>query len=126
MAAVAFLALAVPGLALWGTDGFVAGRIAGRRCSRSRARARYVRALLPGVRLGALVGGAALPIAAAAAAALALRLALWGGTRTAAQAVVEGALFLARLRGRCVLRSERDLLAELRAGFARPGEQGAG
>jgi O-antigen/teichoic acid export membrane protein len=124
VAAVAFLALAVPGLALWGTDGFVAGRIAAVALALAW-RARYVHALLPGVRLGALVGGAALPIAAAAAAALALRLALWGGTRTAAQAVVEGVLFVAVFVA-LVLRSERGLLAELRAGFARPGQESSG
>jgi hypothetical protein len=124
VAAAGFLVLAVPGLALWGADGFVAGRI----CAVALAlvwRARYVHALLPGVRLWALIGGAALPIAAGAAAALALRLALWGGTRTAAQAVVEGVLFVA-VFGALVLRFERGLLAELRAGFVRPGQQGAG
>jgi O-antigen/teichoic acid export membrane protein len=123
VAAVGFLVLAVPGLVLWGADGFVAGRIAAVAVA-LLWRARYVRALLPGVRLGALIGGAAVPLAAGAAAALALRLVLWGGERTAAQAIAELALFLG-VFGVLVLRSERGLLAELRAGFARPGEQGA-
>jgi O-antigen/teichoic acid export membrane protein len=124
VAAVAFLALAIPGLALWGADGFVAGRIAAVALALAW-RARYVRTLLPGVRLGALLGGAALPVAAGAAVALALRLALWGGERTPAQAIVEAALFLGVFAA-LVVRSERGLIAELRAGFARTGEQGAG
>jgi O-antigen/teichoic acid export membrane protein len=124
VAAVGFVALAVPGLALWGADGFVAGRIAAVALALVW-RARYVHALLPGVRLGALLGGAAVPIAAGAAAALALRLTLWGGERTVVQAIVEASLFLGVFAA-LVVRSERGLLAELRAGFARPGEQGAG
>jgi O-antigen/teichoic acid export membrane protein len=124
VAAVAFLALAIPGLALWGADGFVAGRITAVALALAW-RARYVRTLLPGVRLGALLGGAALPVAAGAAVALALRLALWGGERTPAQAIVEAALFLGVFAA-LVVRSERGLIAELRAGFARTGEQGAG
>jgi O-antigen/teichoic acid export membrane protein len=124
VAAVGFLALAVPGLALWGDDGFVAGRIAAVALALVW-RARYVHALLPGVRLWALVGGAAGPLAAGVAAALALRLALWGGERTLAQAIVEVALFLGVFAA-LALRSERGLLAELRAGLARTRKEGAG
>ncbi len=114
-----FLLLAVPGLALWGADGFVAGRVAAVALALGW-RARYVRALLPGVRLGALVGGALPPLLAATGAVLALRLALWGGTRGLGQALVEAALFCAAFAA-LALHRERALIGELRASFGRPG-----
>ncbi|HEV2061222.1 MAG TPA: oligosaccharide flippase family protein, partial [Solirubrobacteraceae bacterium] len=45
--AVAFLALAVPGLVLWGAEGFVAGRSAGPSTSRTRTRGSMRRTYLP-------------------------------------------------------------------------------
>ncbi|MGZ4278411.1 MAG: oligosaccharide flippase family protein, partial [Solirubrobacteraceae bacterium] len=105
VAGTAFLALAVPGLALWGSDGFVAGRIAAVALALVW-RARYVRALLPGVRLGALVGGALPPLVAATAAVVALRLALWGGERPLWQAIAEAAVFCV-VFGALALRRER-------------------
>lgn len=123
VAGAAFLLLAVPGLALWGFDGFVAGRIAAVLIALIW-RARYVRALLPGVRLGALVGGALPPLAAATAAVAIVRLALWGGTRPLWQALFEAALFCV-VFGALVLRREGALLAEFRRSFG-AGEQGAG
>ena len=126
VAGVAFLVLAVPGLALWGVDGFVAGRVAAVALALVW-RARYVRALLPGVRLGQLVGGALPPLLAATAVVLVLRLALWGGARGLGQALVEAGLFCAVFAG-LAARRERALLAELRGSFGRAGagEQGAG
>ncbi|MDP9347489.1 MAG: oligosaccharide flippase family protein [Actinomycetota bacterium] len=126
VAGVAFLALAVPGLALWGVDGFVAGRVAAVVLALAW-RARYVRALLPGVRLGQLVGGALPPLLAAAGVVVVLRVALWGGLRPLGQALVEAGLFCA-VFGALAMRRERALLAELRGSFggAGAGEQGAG
>ena len=79
----------------------------------------YVRRLLPGVRLGALALRAAVPVALASAPVLALRLALWGGERTLAQALVELALWLGGL-ALATHRLESGLLAELR-GYLRAG-----
>jgi O-antigen/teichoic acid export membrane protein len=120
--AAAFVALAVPALAVWGAVGFVAGRIAAVVVGLG-VRARYVRRMLPGVRAGQLVGAAAPPVAVAAALALAVRLALWGGERPAWQAAVEVAVFVAAFAALALPR-ERALLAELRAAVRR-GEQHA-
>jgi O-antigen/teichoic acid export membrane protein len=90
--AVAFGVLALVGLAVWGTDGFVWGRIAAVAVALV-VRWRYIRALLPQARLAPLVAPAAMPLAAAAGAALALRLTLWGGERTLAQAIAEVMVF---------------------------------
>src|SRR5437764_3377772 len=48
--AIGFTLLAVPGLALWGSWGFVAGRVAAVAIQQA-VRARYVRRLLPGAAL---------------------------------------------------------------------------
>ena len=105
-----FLALAVPGLALWGATGFVVGRGLV-SLAMLAVRARYLRRLLPAVRLWALGLRGAAPVAAGAAAALATRAALWGGERPLWQAVVELGVFLAVTA--VVTRSlERDLLRE--------------
>jgi O-antigen/teichoic acid export membrane protein len=108
--AVAFLAFAVPGLALWGATGFVVGR-ALVSLAMLVVRARYVHRLLPRVRLLALGLRGAAPVGAGTAAALALRLALWGGERPLWQVLCELALFLVvtALSTRAL---ERDLLRE--------------
>ena len=108
--AAAFLAFAVPGLALWGATGFVVGR-ALVSLAMLVVRARYVHRLLPGVRLWALGLRGAAPVAAGGAAALALRLGLWGGTRPWWQALCELALFLA-VTALATRALERDLLRE--------------
>jgi O-antigen/teichoic acid export membrane protein len=112
----AFLALALPGLALAGSRGFVAGRIAGVLVWLA-VRARYVRRMLPTVRLSVLLARGLVPVLAGAAVALGLRLALWGGERTLAQAVAEGVVY-ALVTVAVALRREHALLAEARAGFA--------
>jgi O-antigen/teichoic acid export membrane protein len=120
--AAAFVALAVPGLAIWGATGFVVGR-----CAVSVAmllvRARYVHRLLPGVRLWALGLRGTLPVAAGAAAALAVRLALWGGERPLWQAIAEVAVFLGATAV-ATRALERELLQEftryLRTGSLTP------
>ena len=75
-------------------------------------RARYVRRLLPGARLGGLALRAAAPVALATVPVLAVRLALWGGERSLAQALAELALWLCGLAV-ATHRLERDLLREL-------------
>jgi O-antigen/teichoic acid export membrane protein len=113
----AFLAFAIPGLALAGAGGFVAGRIASVAVA-LLVRARYVRRLLPHVRLGQLVGGALPAAALATASALGVRLALWGGERGAGQAVAELVVFLG-VFGTVGLLRERALVGELRGALAR-------
>jgi O-antigen/teichoic acid export membrane protein len=115
VAVAAFAALAVPGLILWGPEGFVFGRGAGVLLVLI-VRSRYVRRLLPGVRLAALAARAALPLLPAVAAVLALRLAAWGGERSAVQAAVEAALMVA-VYAAVTLRLERGLLAEVRGAW---------
>jgi hypothetical protein len=78
----------------------------------------YVRRLLPGIRLRALAVRGAAPVLAATAPVLALRLALWGGERSLAQAVAELALWLVALV-LATRRLERGLLGEL-WGYLRP------
>ena len=119
VAAVAFCALAVPGLAIAGVTGFVVGRCAAVAVQLG-VRARYVRALLPTVRARDLLARPAVPTVAAAAAALALRGALWGSGRPEAQAVAELALFGAVVVV-LTLRLERGLVAELMAAVRRAG-----
>jgi O-antigen/teichoic acid export membrane protein len=113
----AFAAFAVPGALLWGSWGFVAGRLA---CTAAALAVRrvYVRRLLPGIRLRALAVRGAAPVLAATAPVLALRLALWGGERSLAQAVAELALWLVALV-LATRRLERGLLGEL-WGYLRP------
>ena len=89
-----FGGLAIPGLILWGSAGFVWGRIAG-AIATVAVRRFYVRKLLPHVELVTLGLRGLAPVAAGAAMAYALRLALWGGDRPAWQAVAEIALFTA-------------------------------
>jgi O-antigen/teichoic acid export membrane protein len=113
-----FAVLAIPGALLWGAWGFVIGR-AGCTLFLLAVRAVYVRRLLPGVRLDAIALRAALPVLLASVPVLALRLALWGGERTLAQALIELALWLAGL-ALATRRLEGPLLAELR-GYLRAG-----
>jgi O-antigen/teichoic acid export membrane protein len=111
VAAVAFLALAVPGLLADGFDGFVYGRIAGALLVLA-VRAFYTRRLLPDARFRVLLEPSLLSIVLATAATVALRLALWGGSRTLAQAIVELAVFAA-VYAAMALRRERSLVNEL-------------
>ena len=104
-----FLLLAVPGLFVWGFDGFVAGRVAGALLTVA-VRRRYVKRLLPGVGLLRLAIRGLAPAAGAAGLVLGLRLALWG-EREAAQAAVEACLFVAATVGLTWL-LERDLFGE--------------
>ncbi len=90
---VAFAALAIPGLLVWGSAGFVWGRVAGALATLV-VRRHYVRRLLPGVELVTLGLRGLAPVAAGAATAYAFRLALWGGDRPLWQALAEIALFL--------------------------------
>ncbi len=114
--AAAFAAFAVPGALVGGSWWFVAGRMA---CTVSAlaVRRRYVRRLLPGVRLGSLAWRGAAPVLIATVPVLAVRGALWGGERPVAQAVAELALWLAML-ALATRRLERGLLSEL-AGYLR-------
>jgi O-antigen/teichoic acid export membrane protein len=109
--AAAFAVLALAGLAVWGTDGFVWGRIAAVGIALV-VRWRYIRKLLPQARLVPLVLPALVPLAGAAAAVLALRVALWGGERTVGQAIAEAVLFAGVYLAGAAWR-ERPLLAEL-------------
>jgi O-antigen/teichoic acid export membrane protein len=108
---VFFAILAVGGLVLWGTDGFVWGRIAAVAVALV-VRWRFIRELLPAARLAPLVAPALAPVAAAAAAVLALRLALWGGERTLAQAIAEALAFGGVYAAGAAWR-ERPLVSEL-------------
>lgn len=108
-----FVGLAVPGLVLWGFEGFVWGRIAAAVLVVA-VRSFYVRRLLPGVALMRLAARALLSVLVGCAAALLLRLALWGGERTSPQALAEMALF-AGATVAATLAFERGLLAELRS-----------
>jgi O-antigen/teichoic acid export membrane protein len=106
-----FAGLAIPGLIAWGPAGFVWGRIAG-AFAMLAVRRHYVRRLLPHVELVTLGLRGVVPVAAAAAVTFGARLALWGGERTAVQAVAELVLFLAT----CALVTwllERPLLREV-------------
>ena len=114
----AFAVLAIPGALLGGSWGFVAGRLGCTACLLA-VRAVYVHRLLPGVRLFAIAVRAAVPVLLASAPVLALRLALWGGERTLAQALAELALWIAGL-ALATRRLEGGLLAELR-GYLRAG-----
>jgi O-antigen/teichoic acid export membrane protein len=110
--AVGFTALAVPGLVLWGSWGFVAGRVAAVAVQQV-VRARYVRALLPDAALLPIAVRALRPVALAVVPALAVRAALWGSERTAGQAAVELALFVVAYVA-AALWLERELIAEIR------------
>jgi O-antigen/teichoic acid export membrane protein len=113
-----FAAFAIPGALLGGSWGFVAGRVGCTACVLA-VRHVYVRRLLPGVRLVPIALRAAVPVALASAPVIVLRLALWGGERTLAQALGELSLWLVGL-ALATHRFESGLLAELR-GYLRAG-----
>jgi O-antigen/teichoic acid export membrane protein len=114
---VAFLVLAVGGLALWGDDGFVWGRIAAVAVALV-VRWHYIRELLPRARMVPLVAPALVPLALAVAATLLVRLVLWGGERTRGQFIVEALVFGGVYLAGAVWR-ERPLVSEL-VGAMRP------
>jgi O-antigen/teichoic acid export membrane protein len=107
----AFGALAITGLAIWGVDGFVWGRIAAVAVA-VVVRWRFIRRLLPDARLAPILAPALVPLTAAALAVLALRGALWGGERTLLQALAEALLFASIYLAGAAWR-ERPLVAEL-------------
>jgi O-antigen/teichoic acid export membrane protein len=107
-----FLALAIPGLVLWGAAGFVWGRLLAVACVLAVRRA-YVRVLLPRVELMLLGLRGLAPVLLGCVPPLALRLALWGDSRSVAQVVAEILLFLAGT-GLATWVLERDLIGELR------------
>jgi O-antigen/teichoic acid export membrane protein len=109
--ALAFAALAVPGLLVDGSDGFVIGRVAAVVIA-TGVRWFYVRRLLPGVRASGLLAPALIPLAQATIAVLAVRLATWGGDREWWQALAEAALFVG-VYGISVWHRERALIGEL-------------
>ncbi len=109
--AVAFLALAVPGLLVDGSDGFVIGRVAAVVIA-TAVRWFYVRRLLPGVHASGLLAPALIPLAQAAIAVLAVRLATGGGHRELWQALLEAAVFVG-VYGISVWHRERALIGEL-------------
>ena len=109
--ALAFVALAVPGLLVDGSDGFVAGRVVAVVIA-TGVRWFYVRRLLPGVRASGLLAPALIPLAQATIAVMAVRLATWGGHREWWQALVEAALFVG-VYGISVWHRERALIGEL-------------
>ncbi len=117
-----FPAFAVPGALLWGSWGFVAGRLA---CTVVRAR-RAARSTCGGCCPASACGARGARRAAGASPpavpVLALRLALWGGERPPAQALAELALWLAALV-LATRRLERGLLGEL-WGYLRSGSAG--
>src|SRR3954471_19906209 len=108
---VTFLGLAIPGLIAWGSSGFVWGRIAG-AVAMVVVRRLYLRRLLPGVRLLTLALRGLAPVAAGMAVAYGARLALWGGQRTALQAVAEVVLFVG-ITAAVTWLVERSLLREV-------------
>ena len=112
MGAAGFTALAVPGLLLWGSWGFVAGRVLAVAVQQV-VRGRYVRRLLPDAALLPIALRALRPVVLAVLPVLALRAALWGSTRTAGQAVAEVALFVIAYVA-AALWLERALIAEIR------------
>jgi O-antigen/teichoic acid export membrane protein len=105
-----FLALAVPGLFLWGDWGFIAGRLATAVLVLALRR-HYVHRLL-GVELLSIGARGAAPVACGALVVLALRALVWSGPRTLLQAFVELALFLVST-GLVTWAAERPLVAEL-------------
>ncbi len=105
--AATFLGLAVPGLFLYGAEGFIAGRVA-TSLAMLVVRRRYVLRLFENVELGGLALRGFAPVVAAAAATLALRELLDPGT------LPELALF-ATVTAALIWAVERRLLGELAA-----------
>jgi O-antigen/teichoic acid export membrane protein len=107
-----FLAFAVPGLIVWGSAGFIWGRLLATACVLAVRRA-YVKALLPRIEIVWLGLRGLAPVLLGSLPVVALRFALWGGSRSGAQAIAEIVLFVAGTAlATCVL--ERGLLGEMR------------
>jgi O-antigen/teichoic acid export membrane protein len=115
----AFVAFAVPGLIAAGFTGFVAGRCAAVLVQLG-VRARYVRALLPSVRVADVLARPIVPSALAVAAVVALRLVPGWSEDAGAAALAEVALFAAVAVGASVA-LERDLLREVAAALGGRG-----
>ena len=111
-AIVVFAAVAVPAYLVWGRTAYALA-IVGSSLAILAVRTHFVRGLLPGVDLGALVWRCAWPVALAAVPPVAVRLAGWGGDRDAVQVVVELTSFLVTYAA-LVIATERPLLSELR------------
>jgi O-antigen/teichoic acid export membrane protein len=109
--AAGFLLLAVPGLVLFGTWGFIVGRVIGVGL-RQAVRAWYIHQLLPDANLARLALRALRPMAIAVGTTLLVRLALWGGERSAAQAAAEVVVFVSTYVA-ATLWLERVLIAEI-------------
>jgi O-antigen/teichoic acid export membrane protein len=106
-----FLALAVPGLVLWGVWGFIGGRLVAALLVLA-VRRHYVHRLL-GVELLGLGARGAGPVAVAALAVLGLRGLVWSGQRSPWQVAVELVVFLG-LSALLTVAAERPLMGELR------------
>ena len=106
-----FLALAVPGLFLFGFEGFVVGRIAV-SLAMLAVRQRYVRALFPEIGLLRIGLRGAVPVAVAIVAVLLVRLALGDGDRTAVEALAQLVLFIG-VTAALTWPIERSLLREI-------------
>jgi len=115
---VAFLVLALPGLFLWGFEGFVVGRIAV-SLAMLAVREHYVRALFPEVGLLRLGSRGAVPALVGAAVVVLLRVAFGDGDRGAGEAVAQLASF-ALVTGTVTWALERALLEDV-AGQVRGG-----
>src|SRR3954454_19088188 len=111
--AVAFVALAIPGLLVAGFTGFVVGRCAAVAVQLT-IRARYVRALLPSGRARDVLARPVVPTTLGVPAVLALRaVPAWSGDAESG-ALAEAAVFGAVV-ARTSVAFERDLLRELAA-----------
>jgi O-antigen/teichoic acid export membrane protein len=107
-----FALVAIPALFLWGRGAYVAAMIAS-SIGVLAVRTYFVRRLLPGVDLTALVVRAVRPLVPSVAAVVALRALLWGGHRSLGQAIGEVVLFLA-VYAAATWAGERTLIRELR------------
>ena len=110
MMTVGFLALAVPGLFVWGPWGFIVGRLATAAMVLA-VRRHYVRRLLDLELLAIGVRGF-MPVAIAAAVVIAIRALAWTDPRSLAQALVELAVFLG-MTALLTWLAERTLVGEL-------------
>jgi PST family polysaccharide transporter/lipopolysaccharide exporter len=108
-----FALVAVPALAIWGRGAYVAAMI-GSSLGVLAVRAYFVRRLLPGVNLPRLVARSVWPLVPAAGSVVVLRLILWGGHRSLAQAISEAVLFIAVYVWATWI-GERDLIGDLRS-----------
>ena len=118
VAVTVFLLAAVPALLLWGKGAYVAAMIVSSLAVLA-VRAYFVRRLLPGVDLPALVVRCVWPLLPAAATVVVLRLILWGGHRALAQAVCEAVLFVV-VYAWATWVGERELVRELREPALQP------